>query len=172
MNDILDITKIEAGKMVIVPEPIEPLGLLVTTIRLVKERATRRELAIDYTVPDMLPHLWADPRAAKQILFNLLFNAIKFTPKHGRICVAASANDDGGLSITVSDTGIGIPPDQLQRVLRPFERVDNRYTRKAGGTGLGLPLVKALIELHGGSLTINSTPSVGTTVTIRFPPPP
>lgn len=74
--------------------------------------------------------------------------------------------------ITVTDTGIGIPSDQLQRVLRPFERIDNRYTRKANGTGLGLPLVKALMALHNGSLTINSGPGIGTTVSLRFPPPP
>ena len=172
VNDILDITKIEAGKMEIAPELIKPAALLATTLRLVRERALRRELAIDCTAPENLPLLWADPRAAKQILFNLLFTAIKFTPEHGRISVTASATDAGGLALTVADTGIGIAPDQLQRVLRPFERIDNRYARKTGGTGLGLPLVKALTELHGGDLTIDSAPGLGTTITIRFPPPP
>jgi signal transduction histidine kinase len=172
VNDILDITKIEAGKMEITPELIEPSTLLATTIRLVRERALRNALVIDSTTPRTLPPLWADPRAAKQILFNLLFNAIKFTPEHGRITVTAAATRQGGLAITVADTGVGIPPDQLERVLRPFERIDNRYIRKAGGTGLGLPLVKALTELHGGTLSIDSTPGVGTTVTVGFPPPP
>ena len=178
VNDILDIAKIEAGKMEISPELIEPAALLTTAIRLVKERALRRDLVIDHAAPQTLPFLWADPRAAKQILFNLLSNAIKFTPRGGRITVTAAANggsgggDGGDLLVTVTDTGIGIPPDHLQRVLRPFERIDNRYTRKANGTGLGLPLVKALMELHNGSLTINSGPGIGTTVSLRFPPPP
>jgi len=181
VNDILDIAKIEAGKMEITPERIEPAALLATAIRLVKERALRRDLILEHTAPTTLPFLWADPRAAKQILFNLLSNAIKFTPRGGRITVTAAAADGDGngegrggrdLVITVTDTGIGIPSDQLQRVLRPFERIDNRYTRKANGTGLGLPLVKALMALHNGSLTINSGPGIGTTVSLRFPPPP
>ena len=111
----------------------------------------------------------SDPALLERVLRNLLSNAIKFTPPGGTITVNAIEADDGWVNIAVTDTGIGIPADQIERVQRPFEQSDNRYNRAAGGTGLGLALVKGLAELHGGSLRIDSTPGTGTTVSIRLP---
>jgi len=119
--------------------------------------------------PD-LPPLLADERKLKQILINLLSNAVKFTPAGGAIRMAAAPDPaNGELVITVSDTGIGIAPADIARVMEPFGQVDNPINRKYRGTGLGLPLTKGLVELHGGSFQLESTPGVGTTVTIRLP---
>jgi signal transduction histidine kinase len=111
----------------------------------------------------------ADGRLVKQILLNLLSNAIKFTPAGGILTVSAEVDCEGGLALTVADTGIGIAPDQLERVLQPFTQVENTLTRTHAGTGLGLPLCKSLIELHGGRLTLESTVGRGTCVTITLP---
>ena len=113
-----------------------------------------------------------DPGRLQQAVSNLLSNAIKFTPHGGRITVTARppAADGAGLVVSVSDTGIGIAAEDLPKVLTPFEQVDNHLTRTQPGTGLGLPLVKSLIELHGGSFEIRSRPNEGTTVGLTFPP--
>jgi signal transduction histidine kinase len=105
----------------------------------------------------------------RQILFNLLSNAVRFTPERGTVRVNAVTAAGGGTEIAVSDTGIGIPGDQIARLTLPFEQIDNSFARSHGGTGLGLPLVDALVRLHGGTLTIDSEVGVGTTVTVRFP---
>ena len=169
INDILDIAKIESGKMEIDPASLETHAILSGVYRLVRQRAAANSLEISLSLPADIPELWADERAVKQIVYNLLSNAIKFTPQKGRIVLAADAGQNGGVEIRVSDTGIGIPPDQLSRVLRPFEQIENVYSRARGGTGLGLPLVKGLIELHGGTLTIESSPGAGTMVRVWFP---
>jgi len=171
INDILDIAKIEAGKLEIERVPLPLPALLQSAARLVSVRALEARLTLTVQCPDALPPLLADERGIKQILFNLLSNAIKFTPAGGWITLGADVDAEGATRLTVTDTGIGIPPDQLERVIRPFEQVDNRYGRSAGGTGLGLALVKALTELHGGRLAIASTVGEGTTVTVTLPAP-
>jgi signal transduction histidine kinase len=118
--------------------------------------------------PD-LPLLRADELKTRQVLLNLLTNAVKFTGPGGTITVACSV-DRKGLSVTVADTGIGIAPEDLARVLEPFEQADTSFTRRHQGTGLGLPLVKAIMESHGGALTVRSAPDAGTEMTIIFPP--
>jgi signal transduction histidine kinase len=115
------------------------------------------------------PHLIADERAVKQILLNLLSNAVKFTPDGGRVAVAAELRDDGSLAVSVDDTGIGIAPENIPRALAPFSQVDSTLTRRYEGTGLGLPLVKSLIELHDGTLEIDSEEGKGTLATVVFP---
>jgi signal transduction histidine kinase len=115
-----------------------------------------------------LPSLTADERRLKQILLNILSNAVKFTPPGGHVAVRATVTA-GGMAIIVADTGIGIAPEDLSKALRPFGQVDSRLARKYQGTGLGLPLAKAMTESHGGTLAIASTPGQGTTVTITLP---
>ncbi len=117
-----------------------------------------------------LPQLWADERKIKQVLINLLSNAIKFTPEGGAITVSASVQPDGSLAIAVADTGIGIAKEHIEIVLAPFGQVDSALSRKHAGTGLGLPLTKSLIELHGGRMVVESELGKGTTVTIVLPP--
>lgn len=121
--------------------------------------------------PD-LPLLYADERAFKQIMLNVLSNAFKFTPPGGRITIHAGRRPDGGVVVSVTDTGPGIPPERLERLFIPFEQIDNRYNREAAGTGLGLSLTKGLVDIHGGSVVIESTVGTGTTVTVMLPPGP
>ncbi len=171
INDILDISKIEAGKMELEFRSLPVSWIFRDVIRLIQESAQKHclGLAVEPIAESLV--LWADERAIKQILFNLSSNAIKFTPAGGRISLAAAARDNG-VSLQVSDTGIGIPEDQIERVSKPFEQIDNRYTRTKGGTGLGLSLVLGLVNLHRGSLNIQSTVAVGTTVTVWLPSTP
>src|SRR4029078_7224283 len=126
-------------------------------------------LQLSVIVADNVPSLWADERRLQQVLTNLLSNAVKFTPRRGRIRVSAAASDDG-VAIAVSDSGIGMAPEEIPKALMPFGQVDSALSRKHEGTGLGLPLAKQLAELHGGTLTTESAGNVGTTVTIPLPP--
>ncbi len=169
INDLLDLSKIEAGKLDIDPEWLDLARLLAGSVRLFGIQAKERGLDIDISLPNPVPQLCADERAVKQIVFNLLSNAIKFTDRGGAVIVSCADHDGGQVAIRIGDTGIGIPGDQIDRILQPFEQIDNHYGRAAGGTGLGLSLVKALVELHGGSLRIDSTPRVGTEVTVLLP---
>ena len=175
IKDILDISKIEAGRMEVEPRMVEVAAVIRDATRLMTEPADLRELDLRVDLPDPALRVWVDDRALRQILLNLLSNAVKFTPPGGRVTVSARAVDLeesggwGGVEIAVSDTGIGIPADQISRVLQPFERIDNRYSRAAGGTGLGLALVRGLVELHRGRVAIDSRVGLGTTVAVWFP---
>ncbi len=172
INDILDIAKIESGKLVIAPAQINTEVLMASMYRLVRQRAILQNLEFTLSLQPNLHTLWADERAVKQVVYNMLSNAIKFTPKMGSIVLAAENNKNGGVDIVVTDTGIGIPPTHLARVMRPFEQIENRYSRTGGGTGLGLPLIKGLMEMHCGTLSINSIFGEGTTVRVSFPAKP
>lgn len=169
INDILDIAKIEAGKLKISPEVLQLKPVLNGCMRLFATRANAKELTLHCSTTPAEATLYADERAIKQILFNLLSNAVKFTLSGGHITVRATADEDGCISIVVADTGIGIPEDHIERVMQPFEQFENRYDQMREGTGLGLSLVKALAEVHGGTVAIDSRVDVGTTVTVRFP---
>ncbi len=173
INNILDIAKMEAGRMEIEPEWLEAKPLMVTVGRLLQEQASRHHHTISIILPGHESiRLWADRRAVSQSLINLLSNAIKFTPKGGLLTLSARNTQNGGVELVVADTGVGIPARHLDRVVRPFERLDNTYHRSNNsGTGLGLPLVKGLMDLHGGSLRIDSREDVGTTIFLYFPPP-
>jgi signal transduction histidine kinase len=116
-----------------------------------------------------LPQLMADRRAAVQMIVNLVSNAVKFTPPDGQIVVEGGRDDDGGLFICVADTGMGIAKSDIPKALAPFSQIDDGRSRHQGGTGLGLPIVKSLIELHGGSLALDSEPGKGTRATLKFP---
>jgi two-component system cell cycle sensor histidine kinase PleC len=172
INDLLDVAKIEAGRMEIDPEPLEALVTLETALKLVgaKARERRQELVID-VAPDA-PGLFADERALKQILINLVSNAVKFTPEGGRIEVVGSKARDGGFQIMVKDNGPGIPHDKLDKIFKPFSQVNNRYDRQGGGTGLGLALIRGLAELHGGRAWIESEYGKGCRAYVVLPSAP
>lgn len=168
INDILDISKIETGKFEIREDVIAVARVVDACVRLVQGRAAEAGVALAVGVGDDLPPLRADERMVKQILLNLLSNAVKFTPSGGSVTVSAAVTD-GALEIVVADTGIGIAEADIPKVMRPFFQVDSSFSKKFPGTGLGLPLANAMIELHGGTLRLLSTVSVGTTAAVRFP---
>jgi PAS domain S-box-containing protein len=169
INDILDLAKIEAGKTEIHETNIDVSRVLESCLSLVMGRAKEGDVEIECTASSDLPPLFIDERKFKQILLNLLSNAIKFTPMGGKVAVSAWSRAQAGYVLQVADTGIGIALADIPKALAPFQQIDNDLNRKYEGTGLGLPLTKALTELHGGSLGLQSEVDVGTTVTVRFP---
>lgn len=168
VNDLLDIGRIESGELRIQTEEIALPALVAEAVGMISPSAEKAGLAVDVDMPE-LPKLDADPRALMQILVNLLTNAVKFTPPGGRVRVSAKLESAGSLLISVADTGVGIDPEDLARVLRPFEQVESPFVRERGGAGLGLPIAKGLMQGHGGTLTIESWLGGGTIVTCRFP---
>jgi PAS domain S-box-containing protein len=169
INDILDLSKIEAGKAELAEAEVDVAEVVRSSIRLVRERAETAQVSLAAAMPATLPRVWAERRALKQILLNLLSNAIKFTRPGGSITVGAALGANGSLVISVADTGIGISAGDIERALTPFGQVGNPLTRDHSGTGLGLPLSRALIELHGGTLELQSEPGVGTIVSAVLP---
>ena len=169
INDILDLSKIEAGRFELHPDAVSVAELFEDCARLVQERAHSAGLKLVRMIDPEIGLLWADKRAVKQILINLLGNAIKFTPQGGQVTLAAKAAPDGMIELSVADTGIGIPPEHLATALAAFGQVDNPMTRAQQGTGLGLPIVKSLVELHGGRFAIDSEVGHGTRVSAALP---
>ncbi|MGE5146274.1 MAG: ATP-binding protein [Candidatus Eiseniibacteriota bacterium] len=169
INDLLDLSKIEAGKLELHEAWVEVPATVDTCLRLVKERALNHGVELTTELIGALPAIWADERALKQILLNLLTNAVKFTPHGGRVTVRAVIDEDDRLRLSVADTGIGIAEKDMPRVLEAFGQVDSAMNRKHAGTGLGLPLTRRLIELHGGEFAIESAVGKGTTVSAHFP---
>ncbi len=169
ISDILDLSKIEAGKTELSEQVIDVAESVDACLRIVKERAAVAEITIETRMPDSLPALRADPRLLKQIILNLLSNAIKFTPAEGKVTVRADLSSSGELAIAISDTGPGIAEKDLETALAPFGQVGVSLIAKHDGTGLGLPLVKSFVDLHAGWLDIQSEPGAGTTVTVYFP---
>ena len=168
INDILDLSKAEAGRMELAEEVVDAAALATTVCRLVRHRCEEAKLQLLTAISSQLPLLYCDERKLKQMLLNLLSNAIKFTPPGGRIVLAVESERDA-LRFSVRDSGIGIAAEHLGRVLEPFSQVDGSLSRKYDGTGLGLPLVKAMIELHGGRLELVSTVGAGTLAALTFP---
>jgi signal transduction histidine kinase/CheY-like chemotaxis protein len=168
INDILDLSKIEAGKMDLVSEAVElaPLfhGVMSTTIGLTKEKGL--ELALD--IPESLPPVWIDKTRMRQVLLNLLSNAAKFTD-HGGITLRAWARDDGFVQLSVQDSGVGIAAEHQQRIFEEFQQVQGDLNRAHEGTGLGLPISKRLIGMHGGQIWLESAPGSGSTFSFTIP---
>jgi two-component system cell cycle sensor histidine kinase PleC len=156
INDLLDVAKIEAGHMDIAPHPLDPARTFDIALKLVGIKAREKDQELAIIVEPSAPPLYADERAIKQILINLVSNAVKFTPNGGRIEVVAGRSAGGDFQLTVRDNGPGIPRDKLEMIFTPFNQVDNRFDRQAGGTGLGLALVRGLAELHGGHAWLES----------------
>jgi PAS domain S-box-containing protein len=171
ISDILDLSKIEAGKFELHREHLDLRDIVKSCLRLVKDRAGAGKLTLKTELPQDLPALYADPRAMKQILINLLSNAVKFTPAGGEITIAARRDNNGDFLVSVRDTGIGIAEEDISKALASFSQVDSPMNRKVAGTGLGLPLVRRLAELHDGTMVLESRVNVGTTVTVRLPQP-
>jgi two-component system cell cycle sensor histidine kinase PleC len=169
INDLLDVAKIEAGRMEIEPCELDVRRCFDTALKIiaVKARERRQELAIE--VDPNAPALFADERALKQILINLVSNAVKFTPEGGRITVLGSRARDGSFQVMVEDNGPGIPREKLDKIFKPFSQVDNRYDRQGGGTGLGLALVRGLAELHGGRAWLESEQGKGCRAFVILP---
>ena len=168
INDILDMSKIEAGKLTLRPEALELPEIIEDVVRLIRTRAEAGGLILALDIPE-LPAVEADYRALKQILLNLLTNAVKFTPRGGRVEVAAKARIDGRVQVSVTDTGIGIAEADLARLAKPFEQIESQHAKTQQGTGLGLALTKSLVEGHGGALEIKSRSGIGTTVSFSLP---
>jgi two-component system, cell cycle sensor histidine kinase PleC len=171
INDILDMSKIEAGKMNLRFEPLAIEDVIEDAVRLVRNRAEASGLTININLPK-LPEIEADYRALKQVALNLLSNALKFTPHGGQITVAAEMLGPGAgdrVRISVRDTGIGISPEDLTRLAQPFEQIESQHSKTQQGTGLGLALTKSLVEMHEGVLEMASQPGEGTTVSFTLP---
>jgi len=168
INDILDLSKIEAGKLELREELIDLHSVASACFAIMKERATEADVQMQAEVPEFLPELLVDKLKLKQIIINLLSNAVKFTARGGNIRLTVELIDTA-LLIRIADTGIGIADEDIQKALDPFTQIDSTLARRYEGTGLGLPLAKRLIELHGGTLEIESQIGVGTCVTLSFP---
>ncbi len=169
INDILDLSKIEAGRFELHDEVVGVADLLEAVRRLVHERAERSRLALAVEIGEIPPRVRVDVRAVRQILFNLLSNAIKFTPEGGRVTLLATLDPGGGLRLEVRDTGVGVAAADIPKAMEPFGQVNNALTRRHQGAGLGLPISRALVELHRGRFLFASEPGVGTIVTVLLP---
>jgi signal transduction histidine kinase len=169
INDLLDLAKAEAGKFDLVTETVVVREIVERAMPLVAAQAEASRIRLVNAVAADLPPIRVDPRRIVQVLLNLLSNAVKFTEAGGTVSVDGFCDGDGNLTISVTDTGIGIAPADVQRVLRPFEQVETGYSRRYQGTGLGLPLAVKLMELHGGTLTIESDVGKGTVARLVLP---
>ncbi len=168
INDILDVSGLDAGRVELQETEVDVEGLVDGTLRMLEGQAGTAGIMLVSRVPTDLPILSADQRRLRQVLLNLVSNALKFTPAGGRVTVSAAV-ERAGLVLAVTDTGIGIAAEDIPRALEQFGQVDNRFSRRYPGTGLGLPLSKRLVELHDGTLSIESTVGAGTTVTVTLP---
>ena len=169
VNDILDLTKAEAGKLELQIEAVDMVEVADTACRMVAPQARAENITVSNRLPRNLPLLQGDARRLTQILLNFISNAVKFTNAGGRIDIDGYIEEDGSLLISVRDNGIGIAEADIPRVMKIFQQIENGHTRRYGGTGLGLPLAKRLIELLGGSLILESKLGSGTRVAAHFP---
>lgn len=170
IEDILDITKIESGDLDLADGPVDVADLVGQSLNLVAMQAGKRGVALSVDLPADLPALRGDELRLRQILVNLLSNGVKFSKTGGQVTVGAALASDGGLTLFVSDRGIGMAPEDVPKALTPFTQVDQSVARRYEGTGLGLPITKRLVEMHGGTLTIQSALGEGTAIFIALPP--
>lgn len=169
INDLLDLSKIEASRFDLNETIIDLNQMADDMFKIVEPKSDKKNLKISKEYAKVLPQIYGDRRAIKQILLNIYSNAIKFTPDGGKITIATNLLESGDVSVSVSDTGKGISQEDMQKVMEPFIQTESGISSEEKGTGLGLPLAKSLIELHSGKLEITSEPNVGTTVTVHFP---
>jgi len=169
INDILDLSKIEAGKLELYEEILDLSGVARSAVRLVARQADEQGVELVVDVPETLPSILGDPRLLKQILVNLLSNAVKFSEPGARVMLDVVFAPSGACVLRVTDQGIGMAPEDVPVALQPFGQVSAAFARDYEGTGLGLPLSRALSQLHGGDLTIQSTPGQGTAVEVAIP---
>ncbi len=169
IDDILDLSRIEAGRNEIKEEPIHLSEPVAAAVHLLEMRAKEKKMTVTVNVPPHLPKLYADRRAINQIVINLLNNSIKFTQENGKIAVSATRTASGGLCLHVKDNGPGIPDSEIEIALSAFSRGSHATKKAIDGAGLGLPIVKGLMQIHGGYVEIKSTPNEGTEVICSFP---
>lgn len=170
INDILEISKIQAGKFTLDMHELHADEVLGSCLSFFKVAALDAKVTLIQDISHDLPVIKGDPVKLKQIVMNLLSNAIKFTPEAGRVTLRAVADSEGQVRISVRDTGVGMTEEDMLVAMLPFGQVDGGRSRMREGTGLGLPIAKALVELHGGSLSIRSVKGEGTEVTLLLPP--
>ena len=169
INDILDLSKADAGHLEVYDLDLDPVSMLVTICDMMGPQAEKGGVRLSNRISRDMPGLRGDKRLFRQIITNLMSNAVKFTPEGGTVTISSGRDQFGGLTIMVADTGIGIATEDLPRILEPFVQVESSANRRYDGTGLGLPLARKLMEAHGGHLMIESELEVGTTVTVTFP---
>jgi signal transduction histidine kinase len=170
INEVLDMSKIEAGKVELDEQEIDLKGLIESVTRIMANRAFNSGLEIRELIDPDLPVLFADPRLVRQILINLITNAIKYSHKSGKIDISVRMDDNGNMLLIVQDYGVGIPKDRIKEAMEPFGQIhDPTRSNTQQGTGLGLPLTKAMAELHDGKFILESDVGQGAKVTILFP---
>ncbi len=169
IGDILDLSKIEVGRYELNEIEIDLVTLIHSVVRMVDHRAKEAGVSVRLSVPQDVPKLYADERSIRQILINTIDNAIKFSKEGGVVVINVRVKSDGGLTLEIIDTGVGIPDQDLERILKPFEQVHGPLDRPHQGCGLGLPIVKSLADLHGCSTKILSQVGLGTCIRIGFP---
>ena len=169
INDVLDMSKIEAGKVELAKEVVQIQNVISEVMRMVHERARSRDIELTAQLSDENVEIWADERSMKQIFLNLLSNAIKFSKEGGQVYVRVVADQPDIAVLEIEDQGIGMSEEEQERALQPFGQAKPVTTRNYGGTGLGLPITKGLVEAHGGTLTIDSRAGHGTMVRIVLP---
>jgi len=170
INDILDVAKIEANQLDLVEEPVNMVKIIDASLEMLRIAAAEREILPEVDIPENFPMFLCDPTRVKQIIINLMSNALKFTDKGGSVTVSASLDDTNAVRLKVSDTGIGISQKDTEMVQHPFGQAQSSYSRNHQGTGLGLSLVRLLAEAHGGQVNLQSELGIGTTVEVVFPP--
>ncbi|MBI2236015.1 MAG: PAS domain S-box protein [Magnetospirillum sp.] len=168
IDDILDLARIELGRIELDEAECDPAPIIKTIVSLLEHKAAGQDIRLDCTLPTPLPALMADHRRLRQVVLNLLSNALKYTPPGGSIAIAADATDEG-FEITVTDDGCGITPEVMASIWQPFQQVDPLIARKNGGAGLGLPIVKHFVEAHGGRITLACPPAGGTVARVLLP---
>ena len=169
INDVLDLSKIEAGALTLTEKSFSIEVAVESALRLVRERAGRKRIAIEWHALTPLPLVKTDERLFQQILINLATNAVKFTPEGGQVAIVAAREATGAVRLSVADTGAGMTTEELKIALTPFGQVGNSMTARNEGTGLGLPLCNRFAEALGATFTIESNPGQGTTATLRLP---
>jgi signal transduction histidine kinase len=169
INNILDLSRAEAGKLHLQEDVVDVAEVAEVCVRQMQLRAAESGLRLELALPASPLMLLGDASKLRQILFNLLSNALKFTPVEGHVLLKIEYASDGGINLVVKDSGVGMSPADIPLAMQPFTQLDNRLARRYEGTGLGLPLTRSLVELHGGSLRLESALSEGTTVTVAFP---
>ncbi|WP_288904816.1 HAMP domain-containing sensor histidine kinase [uncultured Sneathiella sp.] len=170
INDILDLSKAEAGKLVLQEEEVSLVDIVNSTLRIIRDHAAERGVRLAFDIPAQDYHMIGDPRLLVQVFLNLFSNAVKFTHKGGLVAIGFEALDSSGnLAIRIKDTGIGIDPENIEKVFAPFVQIESSMARNYEGTGLGLPLTKNIMELHNGTITLESQLGEGTVATVEFP---
>ena len=169
INNVLDISKIQAGKLDLKEEPVDLHETVQGSMTAVAAQALKNKVSLQVELPQALPPVRADAVAMRQILINLLSNAVKFTPEGGQVTIGVERPKDGGLALVINDTGIGMNDEEIAIALEPFRQVENALTKKFEGTGLGLPIARRLVELHGGRLEIASAKNLGTAIRVYLP---